>query len=512
MAGAAITKAHMTLYLKYRPQIVEELDETAVREAIQKALAAKNLPHAWLFSGPRGTGKTSSARILAKAINCLKSKTNPCNECEMCVEIMGGNAPDIVEIDAASNRGIEEIRELREKVRLAPMRAKFKVYIIDEVHMLTTEAANALLKTLEEPPESTIFILCTTDPEKLPETVISRCTRIIFKKPTLEEAVRSLERVAKGEGIKAEREGLEIIAREAKGSFRDGTKILEQVLLGNQEITAAVAKEATGQLANADPEDFLKLWEDNDQEKALKFISQLANEGINLRTWVERLVELLRQRMLADAKSRPGTILRIRKLERAYEQMKTTAVPQLPLEIMVLENDEASPAGKMAEPAQAKPAEKKETPANLPKPEEAKPKTETKAEPEIKEAPKQPIVLKEGGEYTLDGFNKKWQDILKAVKPKNHSIEGLLRSTKAVGFDGEKLVLEVFYKFHKDKLESDKCRTIVEEAVGEVFGTKPVKLFLQLGQKVPKKESNLSGNVGEDIVAAAAEIFKADVV
>src|SRR3989344_8398625 len=142
----------MTLYLKYRPQKIEELDLKSVRESLEPTLKNKDLPHAWLFSGPRGTGKTSAARILAKYINCTGKKDKPCNECEMCEAITTGSAPDVIEIDAASNRGIDEIRELRERIGLAPMQAKFKVYIVDEAHMLTTEAANALLKTLEEPP------------------------------------------------------------------------------------------------------------------------------------------------------------------------------------------------------------------------------------------------------------------------------------------------------------------------------------------------------------------------
>ena len=168
-----------TLYLKYRPQKISELDLVSAREMLDKVLKGESLPHAWLFSGPRGIGKTSAARILAKVVNGNDKGLN--------LEIEMGNCPDVIEIDAASNRGIDEIRELRDKIKLAPMRAKFKVYIVDEVHMLTTEAANALLKTLEEPPAHAIFVLCTTDPEKLPETIISRCTRIQFKRPSLEE-------------------------------------------------------------------------------------------------------------------------------------------------------------------------------------------------------------------------------------------------------------------------------------------------------------------------------------
>lgn len=495
----------MTLYLKYRPQTVAELDETAVRESMEKILTGKDLPHAWLFSGPRGTGKTSSARILAKAINCLDGgragkreggiSFEPCNKCVLCLEIMGGNAPDVIEIDAASNRGIEEIRDLREKVRLAPMQSKYKVYIIDEVHMLTTEAANALLKTLEEPPEYTIFILCTTDPEKLPETVVSRCTRIVFRKPSLEESIRSLERVVNGEKVQADRKALELVARESRGSFRDGTKILEQILLLQRGITEETVREATGQSSTGDPEIFLELWSRGDQKAALEFINKLTEEGANLRSWTERAVEILRQQLLSDLSQKTVIIEKIKKLDKAYEQMKIAAVPQLPLEIMILESAAETPKPhrepQTTTPASGGPAAEKEKLPDTP--------------------PVKAQTTSAKGKYNLEDINEKWTEILKAVKPKNHSVEGLLRSTKAVGFDGEKLTLEVFYKFHKDKLETEKCRSIVEGAIGEVFGITPVKLFLQLGQKAPGKD-NLSGQVGEDIVAAAAEIFKADVM
>jgi len=248
----------MTLYLKYRPQRIEDLDLAEVREILKSMLAKKELPHAWLFTGPWGTGKTSAARILAKAVNCEhRNGVEPCNECEMCREITQGSATDIIEIDAASNRGIEEIRELRDKVRLAPMRAKYKVYIIDEVHMLTTEAANALLKTLEEPPEHTLFALCTTEPEKLLDTVKSRCVWVKFKKPSIAEMVSSLEHVLKGEKIKSDTTALQLVAQAAKGSFRDGTKILEQIIMTKDAVTEEGVREVLGWMGKADPEKFI---------------------------------------------------------------------------------------------------------------------------------------------------------------------------------------------------------------------------------------------------------------
>src|SRR5260221_3257151 len=196
----------MTLYLKYRPQIIDELDLTQVRDTLKKIIASGEIPHGFLFSGPKGTGKTSSARILAKVINCenLPAGGEPCNNCEACLSIIKGTNIDVIELDAASNRGIDDVRSLKETIMLAPSASKKKGYIIDEAHMLTTEAANALLKTLEEPPAHVIFILATTNPEKLPGTVRSRLVNVAFQKASHEEIKRQISRVAKGEKLKIE--------------------------------------------------------------------------------------------------------------------------------------------------------------------------------------------------------------------------------------------------------------------------------------------------------------------
>ena len=263
----------MVLYRKYRPQLLSELDLLETREKLAKTLKSSYRPHAYLFSGPKGTGKTSAARIVAKALNCVNPPAGgePCNKCESCISITEGRHMDVIEIDAASNRGIDEMRDLREKIRLAPSTAKNKVYIIDEVHMLTTDAFNALLKTLEEPPEHAVFILATTEPDKLPDTILSRSTKFSFSKATNSEISHAIGRVVAGEKIKIEEDAINLIADYADGSFRDGTKILEQAI-NQKALSFAQVSEMLG-WDSATAIDFLLLLKERNGKKLIEFIT-----------------------------------------------------------------------------------------------------------------------------------------------------------------------------------------------------------------------------------------------
>src|SRR4030043_2039940 len=222
----------MTFYLKYRPKILDDLDSENVRESLKKIMISGNIPQAFLFTGPKGIGKTSAARILASIVNCenIGKKITPCGKCEQCKAILKSSNLDVIEMDAASHRGIGDVRILRDAVKLAPAKARKKVYIIDEAHMLTVEASNALLKTLEEPPEHVMFIMATTNPEKLIETIRSRTVNINFAKASDEEIIRAIMKTLKGEKIKANDKSLKLIAKASDGSFREAHKIIENII------------------------------------------------------------------------------------------------------------------------------------------------------------------------------------------------------------------------------------------------------------------------------------------
>jgi DNA polymerase-3 subunit gamma/tau len=295
---------YQSLYRKYRSQTFADLvGQEAASRALQGAIISARVAHAYLFSGSRGTGKTSAARLLAKALNCTgrpRDSAEPCNECQSCLEMTAGSALDLIEIDAASNRGIDEIRDLRERVNLSPALGPFKVYIIDEAHMLTEPAFNALLKTLEEPPSHVVFVLCTTDAQKIPLTVIGRCQQFVFRRHSEDQIVGRLSHIARSENIEVDAEAMRLIARTAQGSMRDAVGLLDQLVpLATGPISLEGARSLLG---IADPRLLDSLLDDvlvGHAAEALDELNRVYSAGAELRQVVRGLMESCRDRLIA---------------------------------------------------------------------------------------------------------------------------------------------------------------------------------------------------------------------
>ncbi len=301
--------AHLALYRAWRPQTFKDMvGQQHIVQTLQNAIREDRLSHAYLFSGPRGTGKTSAAKVLAKAVNCEHGPSpEPCNSCSQCERITSGSVMDVVEIDAASNRGVEEIRDIRDKVKYSPTEVRRKVYIIDEVHMLTTEAFNALLKTLEEPPGHVMFILATTEPHKLPPTIISRCQRFDFRRVPLEEQTGLMREICGEEGIAAEDEALRYIARLSDGGMRDALSLLDQISsFTGGRVSLELAVEATGGLPS---EQFARLAiavRENDASKVLLEIDEMMRAGKSAEKCLEQLMHYFRDLLLAQLAPEAG--------------------------------------------------------------------------------------------------------------------------------------------------------------------------------------------------------------
>lgn len=549
----------VVLYRKYRPQAFSEVEgQTHVTKTLRNAVIHNKIAHAYIFIGPRGTGKTTVARILAKAINCLDLKNGePCNKCLSCEAINQGKALDLVEIDAASNRGIDDIRALKENIGFSPSGLKFKVFIIDEVHMLTKEAFNALLKTLEEPPEHAIFILATTEAYKVPETIISRCQRFDFRKLSLGEIKKRLLEVSKEEGVNLEEGAAELIALNAGGALRDAESILGLIMsMEDKNITAKEAQTVLGTPEISSVANFTKLIGNKDATEAINYINELNANGYDLEQFSRALVEYLRNALLLKINSKLRNLVeskltneqldemieigklfseeKLLKILRLFidvqNEMKNSIIIQLPLEMAVIEILGDYDSGKITpeKPEIRPPANPKIAAQNNI---ETAPVAKTVSVPQknVEDKITEDVNKKESDtaekktEQTVpvatlnkDAILNKWPEILTELKTYNHSISAFLKSCNFIDMRANEIIISTPYVFHKEKLDESKSRDIINKVLDKMAGSGNAlhlkivfdKDLEKLGYKLPEKKKAAASAEASVLDILGGEVVK----
>jgi DNA polymerase-3 subunit gamma/tau len=496
---------YQSLYRKWRPQTFEDIiGQRHITQTLINAISLNRISHAYIFSGPRGVGKTTTARILAKSLNCVKGPTpRPCNKCERCIRITDGYSMDVIEIDGASNNGVDSIRELRNKVNFAPAEGKYKIYIIDEVHMLSQGAFNALLKTLEEPPSHVIFIFATTDPHKIPSTILSRCQWFNFRRISLADIVAKLKMIIKDEKLNIDDKTLNIIARSSTGSMRDAESVLDQIIAYcGKEITSQSVRDVLGIIEEEVFFEFIEAIIKDDTLKGIEIINRTSDLGGDASQFVKNLMEYVHNLSLAKVCQKEILNLQgifIEERERLLKQSKTikleklfnivnylaeaerkmryTHHPWILLEMLVIkftaaENYSLKEAEEEKDEHFLDFSTKKDisilSKKNTEKREEVPPKK--KMQDKIKSKEDSSIKAKEST-VNLE-LTQAWPTILNRIKKTKMAVYSFIIANNLITIENNKLIIgfNKEYTFHKESLEKQNNKILLQELIKEETG------------------------------------------
>jgi DNA polymerase-3 subunit gamma/tau len=462
---------NISLYRKYRPHNFDNLvGQDHVKTTLINAIKGGNVSHAYLFTGPRGTGKTSTARLVAKALTCtnLLDGFEPCGECDFCSDISEGRLIDLIEIDAASNRGIDEVRDLKEKINFAPTRAKVKIYIVDEVHMMTKEAFNALLKTLEEPPNHAYFILATTEVHKIPETIISRCQRFDFKRISIRALMTRLSFIAQKEEIEAEDGALEVISKYVDGGLRDAIGLLEQLTV-EKKLSANYVQDILGVSDSSMLTAFFNAIMARDTKESLNLINELHSQGSDLKQFSHEFMDFVRTKMLQsiinEENEIAGRYLKIIEIFQEAHQKLESSIPQLPLEIAAIQTTGIFKDASVGQNEISKEADKEDSV-------KSEPITGVSSKRDKAEDAKSVEDLSSLS-LTIESLMENWPRVVERIK--TAPLRMSLMSGKPLKVEGINVVVEFNTIFHKDKVMEHNNRTELEETITRLFNS-PVKV------------------------------------
>lgn len=517
------------LYRKWRPQTWESvIGQDHVVGTLRNALVAGRVSHAYLFAGPRGTGKTTAARLLAKSVNCLEQdlEQRPCGKCEHCQAVNQGRFLDLIEIDAASTNSVDDVRDLREKINFSPNQGRYKVYIIDEVHMLSTSAFNALLKTLEEPPSHAIFVLATTEVHKIPATVTSRCQRHEFRRIPVADLVRGLELVVEGEQLQIDTQALTLVARQATGSMRDAISLLDQLASSGEAITLEIAQTVLGTAASQSVIELVEALIEQHTAQGFELIHRTLDGGSDPRQFARQVVDYLRGLLIiqmqnaemidasADVRAQmarhaqmfdvPELLGVIQNFNRAAVEARAIWQPALPLEIAFAESLKGGKPG-------TTPADKGKDARTADQAEYAA------ASPSGTHRVSEPPPAPQDGEdeptpediQATSSLSKTWPRILELVRSKNPQANALLNSTKSHYIRGEVLLLFFSSDLLKGKMERDENLEAVYFALNKVLDR---QLRIQCKVDAAARNEVPPGVDDEGIVAATLRDLGGEIV